>query len=119
MRRSVAEAYEVDAVDAVKAEAAEEQLADDDVEGAVIDAASLPASAAKRERADISVAAKGKKEKSVFFFAFFFPLSTPRNFAAIIFFVLFFVLACRFRLCSSSGAASLLLHLYSERRSGA
>ena len=73
MRRSVAEAYEVDAVDAVKAEAAEEQLADDDVEGAVIDAASLPASAAKRERADISVAAKGKKEKSVFFFCFFFP----------------------------------------------
>lgn len=66
MRRSVAAKgpYEVEAaVDAVKAE---EQLDADDADavegGAVTDAASLPASAARRERADIWWGKSGREE---------------------------------------------------------
>ena len=58
----------MEAADAAKAEE-EQQLADDDaVEGAVSDAASLPASAAKRKRADIL---GQRKVRACFFFAFF------------------------------------------------
>ena len=83
----------MEAADAAKAEE-EQQLADDDaVEGAVSDAASLPASAAKRKRADIL----GQRKVRACFFLLFSPPSTS-----------FFPLFSLFSLCFSLGGAASL-----------